>query len=461
MANKYIIHGATFCGDGTTSAEAASEGAAGAWNTINIFSGTTPPYGALAAGDTVYIRSKDAAGANIVDVVSTVSFGSTAATSANPISWIIDNGAVWSGVDGRITFNYSGSPTIEFRINNLVHSKSLYALRVICTVTENSTLTLVLNGIVNRCYFLGATGTYVARMYVQLGNFSVNSDCYFRTDHLQIGGVANTNTVSATLINPQIETGSAKNGYFYPSYNAHGTIKIIGGRIFGAGATSGSSLVGDLDQGSGTFEFIGFSVPRTMNVVYPSAPRNRMIDVKLIAADGNFGGHYDTYWGWATSRTDNYPPYLAATVPDSLSTKWAWRVYPKSCSATKPMVLPTLKFYAGEPGVKTITQELLVATTLTATVRNLWITVDYVDDATGLQKHISGANYGDASALQASTADWSATTWGMVFFTKHKLSLTTPTSVRKDSPIIVTLVGTLVAASVDDILFVDPDFAVV
>ena len=39
MANKYLIHGATYCGDGTASNEAASAGAAGAWNDINVFEG--------------------------------------------------------------------------------------------------------------------------------------------------------------------------------------------------------------------------------------------------------------------------------------------------------------------------------------------------------------------------------------------------------------------------------------
>ena len=61
MANKYLIEGATYCGDGTASNEAASAGAAGAWNNINVLEGTAPAYGTLAAGDIVYIRSKTSA----------------------------------------------------------------------------------------------------------------------------------------------------------------------------------------------------------------------------------------------------------------------------------------------------------------------------------------------------------------------------------------------------------------
>ena len=87
MANKYIIHGATYCGDGTASNEAASAGAVGAWNDINVFEGTAPAYGtAPAAGDTVYIRSKTRAGADISrTLAANISLGSSVATSA---AWV-------------------------------------------------------------------------------------------------------------------------------------------------------------------------------------------------------------------------------------------------------------------------------------------------------------------------------------------------------------------------------------
>ena len=88
MANKYLIHGATYCGDGTASNEAASAGAAGAWNDINVFEGSAPAYGALAAGDTVFIRSKDVSGNNLVRTLSaTATLGSAAATSSAWVTW--------------------------------------------------------------------------------------------------------------------------------------------------------------------------------------------------------------------------------------------------------------------------------------------------------------------------------------------------------------------------------------
>ena len=97
MANKYIIHGATFCGDGTSNALAASNGAVGAWDNINILEGVAPAYGtAVAAGDIVFIRSKTAVGADITrTLTATVTLGSAAATTANWVTWVLDNGSLW------------------------------------------------------------------------------------------------------------------------------------------------------------------------------------------------------------------------------------------------------------------------------------------------------------------------------------------------------------------------------
>ena len=88
MANKYLIHGATYNGNGTSSAEATVDGGVGAWNSLNVFDAIgTPNYGggSLLAGDTVFIRSKDASGNNLVRTLSaTATLGSAAATPTSP-----------------------------------------------------------------------------------------------------------------------------------------------------------------------------------------------------------------------------------------------------------------------------------------------------------------------------------------------------------------------------------------
>lgn len=105
MADKYIIEGAAFNGDGTSSAAATVAGGVGAWNTLTYFEGATPAYGSIAAGDTVYIRSKTEAGADITrTMTAALTVGSANATVANHVRWVLDGGTVWPGVSGSLTF---------------------------------------------------------------------------------------------------------------------------------------------------------------------------------------------------------------------------------------------------------------------------------------------------------------------------------------------------------------------
>lgn len=476
MADRYIIMGATYNGDGTTSAEATADGGVGAWNhgaattsgggawtAIQYFEGTAPAYGTLPAGTTVYVRSKDAAGADITIAKSAATtLGGTAATAGSPIRWIIDNGVTWPGINGVITYNVSGNVTITVRAHNPVQVLTQYALKIIGVSTSTSKVYFVNSTTISGVYFRGPPAGYITEGIVTMGAYSAAIDCFFTGGLLTIRPVGSSNRCFSTLINPSIELTQASTGVFTTEYSNVGAMKILGGKIFGVGATTGSSLVGDSDQGRMLFEFVGFKVPRTMDIVRPTAALAGYLEVRLIAADGNFGGHYETDWGYATSRTDNYPPYLDATVPDSVSTKWAWRVYAKRASSGTPMVLPTLKFYSGDAAVRVITQEVLIADTITATKSDMWICVGYIDDATGETKHISTLDYSTTAALDTSPAAWlPSSTWGMVNFNKYKLSVATPTSIKTDSPITVTLMSTITPASANDLYFVNPDFSVV
>lgn len=181
--------------------------------------------------------------------------------------------------------------------------------------------------------------------------------------------------------------------------------------------------------------------------------------VEILGCDGGAGGHLEKNWGWATSRTDNNPPTLSAALPDSNSSPWAWRVYPNSATPRTPMQLVTSKLYTGGAAARTINQEVLVANSMAPNKANLWITVDYTDNATGLPKHVSTQDFA-AGALDASAADWTATVWGMITLLKRKLEVTTPTAVKPDTLITVTLWGLVKSATANDIYFVDPDFGV-
>jgi hypothetical protein len=201
---------------------------------------------------------------------------------------------------------------------------------------------------------------------------------------------------------------------------------------------------------------IGMDVPRSMPILTGTLAGGR---AELFGADGGLGAHIQEAWGWATSRTDNYPPTLSGQFPDSTGTPWAWRIYPSGASFIRPVSLVSSKVYTGTAAVKTITSEFLVPTTMTPTKREVWITIEYIDDATGLPKHINSRDPAGA-ALTTSTASWSFSTWGLVSFNKRKIALTTPTSIKQNTPINVTWWCAAQSASVNDILFLDHDFSV-
>ena len=123
------------------------------------------------------------------------------------------------------------------------------------------------------------------------------------------------------------------------------------------------------------------------------------------------------------------------------------------------LMLQSMKFFTDSAAAKTITQELLVANTMAPNAGNLWLDVEYIDDATGLSRHLTTRDIA-GGALATSTADWSATVWGAITLLKKKLAGTTPTAVKQNTPITVTIWSTLASASANDIYFIDPDFGV-
>lgn len=466
MANKFIIDGATYCGDGTTSAEAASAGAAGAWNTITIFEGATPAYGVKAAGDIFNIRSKTAGGADLVrNLPNGLQLGMSGLTASTaPATWILDNGVIWPGINGILSYtpvgdNYGAS----LRAYNRLIARTQNAIRF---VTAN-----VWGSAWNPLYC--SEGSYGRGLMVDAAAWTqgalsvVMLNAILEDIAVTIG--AGNGTGSAlflgadyadsqnTVINPMIVRSADASGKVFRlgAYSGSCSFLVLGGSISGAATDIGMPLV---DNGyGGDITLIGTQIPRTM-VLSTSRSNKARINIVGCDADGT-GGYLQEGWGWATSRTDNYPPVLNATLPDAGLTKWAYRVYMPEASASNVMRLPLTKLYVDTPQTKTITVEVLVATGLTSTKDNLWAYIEYVDATTGITKHLSTKDFSGA-ASDTSTAAWSSATWGMISFNKVKMTVTTPTTIKQDTLISVMVMGTLKSASANDVLFIDPDFTV-
>lgn len=472
MANKYIRHGETYCGDGTSPDAATSNGGVGAWNNINVFEGTAPAYGALAAGDVVYIRSKDASGANMVRTMTAdLSVGSAAAVEASPVTWVLDNGVIWPGIDGTLKYQNSGDNyTLTFRNYNNVIAGTRNALSVVTSNTWGTFWKAALFGV--GCYIKNfkVDGAAWARDGIGMGAMfsgavveNLTIVCGVLTGQSGYGLLNNETSVYVknTLINPEIVINGTPGTTAVlrsESYTGMGQFTILGGRIYGTAANSAAYLV-DKDS-RGPVRFIGTQIPRTMRLSESQIHPTYHLEIIGCDPDGT-GGYLEEYWGWATSRTDNYPPALSATLPGSSLTPWAWRVYPKQAGPATPMQLIAAKLYTDTAAIKTVTQEFLVATTMAAAAnRNtVWMTVEYIDNATGLPQHVSTRDF-TAPALDVSTANWSATTWGMIAFAKRKLSVQTPTAIKPNTMVTVALFATVKSVTADDVFFVDPDFAV-
>lgn len=461
MGNKYLIHGATYCGDGTTSAEAASAGAAGAWNDIVVMEGTAPAYGSLAAGDTVYVRSKTSAGANIVRTAgAAVSIGSASATSASPITWIIDDGTTWSGVTGTITWetpSYTLTVVGYNRLISLTKEKLIFKNSAAGAANASGLLALSAGALVSQALIdfstrtaaggggVKLTSAVLDRPTARFGRLgSSNNPCAFQF------------SANCLILDPDIEltyaTPDAVGGVF--RWVSAGVSKVIGGRVWGAGATTGQYI--QVTATTGNTELIGLQYPSVCEL---NDPVTSVAEATIsgVAVDNLVGGVAGCKGGLVDSRNDGYYPTLNAVLPNSVQTPWSWKLYPVGATLAYPLTLAMVSLFSDTAATKTITLNLQIATAFTALHKgNLFLMLCYIDSATGLPKYMSTFDPLGA-ALDSDTSSWSSTTYGAVGLSKKKFSLTTPTSIKQNSPITATLVCVKASSSANDIMFVCPD----
>ena len=459
MADKYLIHGATYCGTGTSSAEATSDGGTGAWNDINVLEGTAPAYGsAPAAGDTVYIRSKTSAGADITRTLSaSITLGSTAGTPTSPVTWVLDAGTVWPGISGTLTYSCPSNFVVNARDNSRFWSES-----------EDKFVLLEASASASYKNYFGGSNLHVRNILYdfsgitsgngsQIGNLSGVS--HLENVHIKsrkrpeclIRGASYSKLL---ISNPYIELLDASETRIVFSVIGSGcSMEVIGGAMVGVGATTGVPVTNNIPQGS-VLRMAGFVFPQTMSLAnYPAHPETQII---VTGSDGLTGSRVMAKWGESNSRTDAYYPTLNVTLPDSTNTPWSWWFYPKYAATNSPMHQVFAKVYSEAAAIKVIDLEVLVATTFSGiTGGTLWFSVSYTDDSTGLPKRLCSHNN---SALDTSTAGWSATTYGATSYNKRRLRVTTPTAIKQDSLITVTLYCTVSSGSANDTLVVCPDF---
>ena len=472
MANKYLIHGAAFCGDGTSPAQASSDGGVGAWNNINVFTATAPAKGALVAGDSVFIQSKTAAGADLVITLSAnTNIGSSAATVGAPIIWNIDDGKVWPGVSGMMTVTAPNHYICTVLNNNVINA----ALPSNLTFTT-SMATWGPGYDVNLVAFMTCVTRNLTIDMRQINTNNMGSiGVGGRSTHYGLNIVASKNRALAglfkytgwvaniTLYDPRIEilTTNVNAPLFGDPQYGGNTARVFGGEIFGPGAADNVPIFNNHQFGTGPSALWGTKFPRGMVLSNTSLMTYDIGHFSAAGADGIHGSMYYDNRCKYDSRSDGYYPTREAMLETSDAAHWSYKVFVHGGNQVTPATIAMSKLYSVDPAARTITVEVLWPETLPAPTKDqLSINLAYVDSASGQRRSMTTFNT-DGTLVETSTALWSATTYGSVAFSRYRLRLTTPTAIKKDSEIFVTLdIFVSGVSQVNDILFVDPDITV-
>lgn len=490
MADKYLIHGATYCGDGTASNEAASAGAAGAWNDIAIFSNssnstaTAPAYGTLSAGDIIHIRSKTAAGADIEISSNTAAqyLGSQVGTVSAPVKWVLDAGTIWSGISGTLKLTHSAANNNygwTVRGHNWLMADAVDGIAVTETRTDHyaTVFALSFNGGENhfKNILIDASGvtnsTGSTLLYLAGGSTGARAIFINLNIKAYSGGVvidpASTGS-RYTFVNLQIEmlTASKTWAYLAKLSSGIGKLTFIGGRVYGAGySTNVSSFFSGSMPFGGDVQMYGFQLPTTVPIMADSLNHGALSadSISGVGVDSGLGGYQREYWGRIDSRNDGYYPTLNATLPNSATTKWSWQVYPKNVTNDAMAEIVFSKLYTSAAAQKKVTLEFLLSNSFTTLHSgNCWLDVVYIDSSTGVPKHVGTFDIA-GNALSSSSSVWTAAgtestpTWGAIAFSRKKFEVTTPTSIKQDTMVIAMLHLLQGSGSANDILFVCPD----
>lgn len=492
---RYLILGAAHNGDGTTLAEAASAGAAGAWNQEAILTtGATPTYGTLPADTVVHIRSKTGNGAD-ADITFTLAangtWGNANATVAAPIIFVFDDGTVWSGVNGTVLVeSVSSSYTLTLRTGTILMHRSNSDTKL---VFENrhaacNNVTLVSLGIGSQlcnAFFDFSKVTHTSNGPRALAGPS-SGGAYGDNIKIKVGARAAISLVlaaaygSVTINGLDIELTTVSsfgtsNGFVFALGSNGSRLVVNGGRIHGAGATA-TTRVFNYNPGSdaGGYIFTGFSWPYDMQTHGTiSVPAGFDCRIEALGCDGvsgsprQMGAIKVQRAGAVDSRNDGNHPYLNASFNDSVATGWSWRVVPERGNSNNVLDVKCFKVFSGVAAIKTISIEAQVRTSFlrvnggVVDKGSTWINVSYIDDTTGAVVTLSTLDPTSVADLDSSSAAWSATTWGAIALTKKKLTITTPTTVKQDTLIGVTFNTSALGSSASDVIFVCPDPLVV
>lgn len=497
MANKYVDVSATYNGDGTTSAQAASAGAAGAWNSlIQVLSGSaTGAYGTINAGDTVYVRTAasssnlgQALTASLSFFTATNAFVVSIATKEAPITIVFDNGVIWPGDQGTFKFTAASAYGITakeyFNLLATKTSDTIYGFHFDSTwaggtagvfngasgcyegilfSTPKSTAVGVSGYRYNPCLNSSATAVY--------RNCRWDVGTFFSASHPLFSGIMNYATV--LMYGCIVDVTGANTTFdntirFLELTNGDNHIEFHGLRVLGTPSNGYHKLI--QASATGNLRRTYFYDCDLGNLYIPNLASSESgvgIRSNLILMSGINGEPFDFredwYLGVSQWRAGQNYPTLSAQLPDGDSTPWSIQVYQQWAKpgAKEFICTDICKLYTAVADVRTMTFELLIKNTWNSAPTNnqWWVDLYYTDATTGQSVFITTKS--TAGALASSTAAWSATVYGGNSYDKRKITVTTPSSIKQGSKIRARIVSNFTPTNATDFYFIDPEFSVI
>ena len=467
MADKYVDVSATFNGDGTSSAQAASDGAAGAWNSLISVLLNTPGHGSVDAGDVVHIRTHDGTN-DLGESRSTTLIMVTSATSDNPIEFVFDDGTKW-GSSGMFTLTAENTAWVTFADFVNIHAGDETDRRLCLFSTYSSSLEHTpfqfRRGVYRGLYFdaIPTADTQSIRYMITNGQ-AVFYDPYFNMVFANIVTyypvIASNTEGSYKMYNPTFNFNNLANPICAFSYSTNGmNSTVYGGKIINAIYDKHYAFFAPTGNQSNpsTFKLVGFDFGNA-NPVYgnPANHSNPIHVVTATARDNPFDFiYFDNHTKMEWWEDQDYPT-LNGLLPDG--TNWSLRATPVNSSATTVAECARItELYTLSPATKTISLDILVPDTYVSPLeKEYYINVVYIDDTTGSAKTLT--SYSETGTLNTSTAAWSKVLHGdpAVTYNKFKLEVTTPTTIKQYSQIVATLSVARPQIISSDSLFVNP-----
>jgi hypothetical protein len=467
---NYCDPSATYDGDGTSSAQAASNGAVGAWNSLRkAFTGTVT-YGSLVAGDEVVIRSHNGADLTVVD--------NAALSIMAGVIFTVDDGTVWA-TGGTLTWQQT-TAAIDITIGAGVVIKAgfdratdLPKFKFQCPGGSRNDdwikpSTCFLDGV---WFHSVSTAAHNQGISVATNGRAIFNNCRFSN---YLGGgyaagiIAALNTVLITLRNPIIDFQSGTTlpatAGFFDGAGRGSVIRSFGGKCVNTTVYSRLLALGESNivDANATIEIDGLELngcnisEKRMESTYLSS---------VVSPDGNCfysdgGGQIDWYSG------KNFPTLNAI---NQHGTAWSFRCLPSLTSAVGNAckINRLRKFYTSTAAPITLTIELCIKDTSAGSgafdsplEQDCVAVFTYVDATT--ESTVTVSTPITLEALTASSATWvpevgGQPVYGSNNYDKYKLTATTPTNVLEDSWVMCEVYFNRPRIYDDDYFFVDPD----